>query len=268
MAIISLWIYIFIIICVCIYLIGIRTTKKEVPKSEVTPEQTVMLLATVLNNVHDPNENIIDTIPIELQVPSPGHYHVIEYPNFISDELCEQLKMSAESNFKPSKVYSINGVNEKMVYESRISKTATFHNIYSQQVSEHVANWTKIPVTYQEKIQVTKYEENGKFDYHHDTNPKNRLRQNWSRMITVMIYLNGGPNDSLVGGETEFKYINKSIKPEKGKAVLFWSVRPTEKGGELIMDSVHRGSVVKRGEKWICNIWIHSEPSVSDARYQ
>jgi len=217
-----------------------------------------------------PELEFLTHIPMPLQVPAQGSYHVVEYPNFISDELCEQLKYSALPDLQKSAVY--NGLkigNTSTQHQARISKGTTLRNIYSDQVAEYVANWTKIPKEYQEYIQVIKYDEQGVFDFHYDTVPANRSLPSWSRMITVMIYLNGGPYDEeqpLLGGETEFPAIDKVIKPEKGKAVLFWSVRPNEK--ELIKESIHKGCVVKSGEKWICNVWIHCQPFLVDARYQ
>lgn len=220
-----------------------------------------------------PEQDFLSNIPIQLKVPSTGSYRVIEYPNFISDELCEQLKYSALPELKTSAVYNAFKIgNTSTNDQTRISKGSTLRNIYSDQVAEYVANWTKIPREYQEYVQVIKYDEQGVFDFHYDTVPANRSLPSWSRMITVMIYLNGGPNDPeetpLLGGETEFPAIDKTIRPEKGKAVLFWSVRPNEKGGELIKESLHKGSIVKSGEKWICNVWIHSQPFIVDARYQ
>jgi prolyl 4-hydroxylase len=219
----------------------------------------------------EPELEFLVDLPIQLRVPSPGSYRVVEYPHFLSDQLCDLLIESAGPYLETSGVY--NGLkieHTSTKHTSRISKNATVRNNITERVADQVADWTRIPREYQEYIQVIKYDEQGVFDFHYDTIPANRSIPSWSRMITVMVYLNGGETDSpeLLGGETEFPAIDKIIKPEKGKAVLFWSVRPSAKGSELIKESLHKGAVVKSGEKWICNIWIHSQPFLVDARYR
>lgn len=69
------------------------------------------------------------------------------------------------------------------------------------------------------------------------------------RYITFLIYL----NDNFEGGHTNFPNINKSIIPQKGKAVLFYNVN---KDGSIIPESLHQGSHIINGTKWIANKWI------------
>ena len=104
---------------------------------------------------------------------------------------------------------------------------------------------------------VAKYDKNGKFDSHYDCcvyddEEKCRIMNGNSgeRRSTLMIYL----NDDFEGGETEFEKIGLKIKPEKGKAILFWS---TDDNGKTIDNSLHRGNKVISGTKMICTKWSH-----------
>ena len=69
------------------------------------------------------------------------------------------------------------------------------------------------------------------------------------RYLTVLFYLNDVPE----GGETVFPNINKSVKPEKRKVVIFQNVNDD---GVIIKQAFHGGEPVKEGEKWIANKWI------------
>ena len=53
-----------------------------------------------------------------------------------------------------------------------------------------------------------------------------------------------------------FPYLNLEIKPKKGKGILF---RTLDKNDNIILESLHGGKPVIKGEKWICNNWIHNK---------
>ena len=72
------------------------------------------------------------------------------------------------------------------------------------------------------------------------------------RRITIIIYL----NENFKGGETVFPKINISVKPQTGKAAVFWS---TDDNDAVITEAYHGGNPVSEGEKWICNKWVHAK---------
>ena len=85
-----------------------------------------------------------------------------------------------------------------------------------------------------------KYDENDHFGaLHSERISLNTLH----RVLVWMTYLNDVPE----GGETEFPLFGLRIKPEKGKT-LIWPAEWTH---------AHRGSVVKRGPKYITTGWLH-----------
>jgi hypothetical protein len=76
------------------------------------------------------------------------------------------------------------------------------------------------PLTHIEFVQITKYEKDGKFDYHYDTDPLLKHHTISSRIATLMFYL----NEDFEGGNTNFPYIQTTVIPSTGKAVLFYNV--------------------------------------------
>ena len=64
-----------------------------------------------------------------------------------------------------------------------------------------------------------------------------------NRCLVWMIYL----NDDYEGGETEYLYYKKRIKPEKGK-LLIWPAGMTH---------CHRGGLVLSGTKYIATGWFY-----------
>ena len=64
-----------------------------------------------------------------------------------------------------------------------------------------------------------------------------------SRFIVTMMYL----NDVEEGGETEFLYQHRRIKPKKGRVVLWPAQWP----------HTHRGNPPLSGEKYIATSWIY-----------
>jgi prolyl 4-hydroxylase len=115
---------------------------------------------------------------------------------------------------------------------------------------------------YQEELQVAKYEQGGKFDPHTDACDQddafcerfNKGAKN--RYATLLVYL----NDDYEGGQTVFTNADIRIQPKKGKAIFFIGAEfPTAEKtqGRVDMRSVHTGTKVLRGVKWICTKWVH-----------
>ena len=105
-------------------------------------------------------------------------------------------------------------------------------------------------------MQVVNYQKGGFFKPHYDACEGakefcHRMNGNIGpRYLTVLFYL----NDNFDGGETVFPKINKTIKPKKGKAIIFKNV---DDNGVVINQSLHGGEPILSGEKWIANKWIH-----------
>jgi prolyl 4-hydroxylase len=165
------------------------------------------------------------------------------------------IKMS-EPKLVDSMVYGAE--TDNVTLESRISKQCWFGNEDQliDKISDTCASATSTHKNCQEQLQVVKYAKGGFFVPHFDPCEGDEQfcermnRESGHRKYTVLIYL----NDDFEGGETEFPELKKSVKPEKGKAVIFRSV---DDNGNIIPESKHGGNPVTQGEKWVCNKWIH-----------
>jgi prolyl 4-hydroxylase len=182
-------------------------------------------------------------------------YSVKEIPNFLTHEECDYIMNHSTPQLKPSAIY--NGNEDRNNSNERLSKQCWLdnHNDMANKISEKVAKLTGTEKEHQEMLQVVRYDEGGHFVPHHDacTGTSEFCKRMDSyigpRYLTVLIYL----NDDYKGGSTVFPRINKSVVPEKGKAVLFYNVT---KDGTVINDSLHGGSKVENGNKWIANKWV------------
>ena len=73
------------------------------------------------------------------------------------------------------------------------------------------------------------------------------------RIATLIMYL----NDVESGGSTIFPDIGLDVLPHKGNAVFF---AYSSERGELDNRTLHGGSPVSGGEKWIATKWIRVAP--------
>lgn len=108
-----------------------------------------------------------------------------------------------------------------------------------------------------EQLQMVHYSPGEEYTAHHDFGyNKMHLPHQPSRSINMLLYL----NDVEEGGETQFpRWLNAetreglNVKPEKGKAVLFFMILPDGNSDDLTQ---HAALPVIRGEKWMTNLWI------------
>ena len=111
-----------------------------------------------------------------------------------------------------------------------------------------------------EELQLVHYDVRQEYTAHHDFGYSHIDDEaQGQRFATLLLYLNEG----MVGGETAFpRYANGEtfhelkVKPETGKAVLFYSQLPD---GNFDDFSQHSAKPILSGEKWLINLWI-SDP--------
>ena len=72
------------------------------------------------------------------------------------------------------------------------------------------------------------------------------------RVVTFLLYL----NDGYEGGETDFPRAKLRYKGRKGDALFFANLR----SGEPDPASLHCGTPILQGEKWLFSQWIHDRP--------
>lgn len=122
-----------------------------------------------------------------------------------------------------------------------------------QRITERIVNVTGVPKSHYEEFQVLQYEVGQEYKKHHDMNPSNVGRVGGVRILTFFLYL----SDVEEGGGTEFPDLGITVKPKRGRAVLWPSVldKYPEKQDVLTM---HAALPVEKGTKYAANHWIHS----------
>jgi prolyl 4-hydroxylase len=185
-----------------------------------------------------------------------GAYYIREIPNFLSKDECLKIREISKNRLSKSRVYtSNNDIEDKNVRISEQCWLKDLDDPLLSIISERVERITGTSKNSQEELQVVKYGEGGFYKPHYDacnkaTDDCARLNKGLGpRYITLIMYL----NDEFDGGETFFPRIQTSIKPEMGKAAIFYNV---DREGEILPKSLHGGLDVRNGEKWIANKWI------------
>jgi prolyl 4-hydroxylase len=226
-----------------------------------------LLLLTILFSLHFINTTTKRTEGFQYSKIVPhtfeNNYVITEIYGFLSYDECDEIiNLARKKGFEESTVADTETASGSSINKSvRTSKTCwidDFENAIANKITESSIEMTKIPRENHEELQVAKYDIGGKFDRHHDycdidgnDNYCDKFNRNsGNRRSTLLVYL----NDNFNGGETEFVQLGLKIKPEKGKAILFWNV--DEKGG-LYTQSEHCGNPVLNGEKIIATKWSH-----------
>jgi prolyl 4-hydroxylase len=140
----------------------------------------------------------------------------------------------------------------------RKSQTAWLHrdDPVVSKIIGRVCDLVKISPKNAEKMQVVKYDQNGYYNLHYDASCDDRPecvefeKNGGQRVITMLIYL----NNEYDGGETDFPKLGSKYKPPKNSGLLFYSLE--KNGNKCHPLSIHAGTPVKSGNKYIANIWL------------
>lgn len=183
-----------------------------------------------------------------------NNFELWELYNVLTEDECKKIiQMGEEEGFYESRVYNKNGQDE-LDTKNRLSGTISFTNKSDpviMRISEMTEQLTGLPIENQEFLQLTKYNEGGKYKPHFDTGIGDTDNKGaGDRRATFLIYL----NDDFKGGETNFPSIGLTIQPKRGKAILFWN---TDKDENIYEESKHQGMSVLEGQKYICTKWSH-----------
>lgn len=206
-------------------------------------------------------KNVIYNIPF--REPIYNEFPIYEIPNFLPNELCDKLNEYQRTNENiVSRTFGTyltgdSTKNRKWIVNDphiRISYKVFLPKELSDLIFPYIEKLMNISKEYIEPLKIVYYPTGGKFSAHYDVIPDDKSLMSWSRFMTMIIYI----NDDFEGGETEFPNVNKIVIPEKGKAVLFWVVRQTENGPEMLKDGIHQANIVRKGEKRIINVWFHN----------
>jgi prolyl 4-hydroxylase len=179
---------------------------------------------------------------------------------FLTEEQCNQLIEMGKPQVKRSTSYHIQDGSES-VSDHRTSEHMFLPRMANELVTtveQMVERQTRIPLDHQEGIQIAHYVPGTFFKSHHDyfdpryAGAERTLNRGGNRVATFMIYLNSIPEG--YGGETYFNKAGMSVRPDIGKACLWYNLYP-----DLTVDksTEHEGRTPKEPyDKWIATIWI------------
>ena len=208
--------------------------------------------------------NVIDTgdrnVDILMVLNAP---RVVIFGNLLSPEECDELVAQSRSKLQRSTVVTPE-TGAWDGHEHRTSNGTHFERGETDLVRRIEARLSELvgfPVDHGEPIQILNYLVGGEYrphwDYFDPAQPGNEkvLENGGQRVATLIMYL----NDVEAGGSTVFPDIGLDVLPRKGNAVYF---AYTTEAGELDKRTLHGGSPVAQGEKWIATKWIRQRPFV------
>lgn len=182
---------------------------------------------------------------------------VVVFGDVLSARECEELIARARDRLTRSQVV-MHDSQESTLSDYRTSEGTWFArgaDPFIERLERRLAALMNWPVENGEGLQVLRYGVGAEYRPHHDyfapDKPSSALHttSGGQRVATLVIYLNDVP----AGGETIFPDAHLSVAPQRGAAVYF---RYANARGQLDPLSLHGGSPVREGEKWVMTKWV------------
>ena len=133
-----------------------------------------------------------------------------------------------------------------------------FEQVYLNLLQNRLAAAAGLPLRQAEALILLRYGPGQEYRPHRDVLPPSHYIPlgaggSGQRLRTVIAYL----NTPDAGGETAFPLLARNITAERGRIVRFDSL---DTDGNMLQTSLHAGTPVKQGVKWICTLWFHEGP--------
>ncbi|MGM9987706.1 MAG: 2OG-Fe(II) oxygenase [Bacillaceae bacterium] len=170
---------------------------------------------------------------------------VVVLANVLSDEECEALIEMSRNTMKRSKIgvsRQTNNIRTSCGTFLEACETVTT-------IEKRIASIMNVPVEHGEGLHILKYTVGQEYKAHYDFFAENSAAATNNRISTLVMYLNHVEE----GGETFFPKLNFSISPKRGMAVYFEYFYQDSSLNNL---TLHGGSPVTKGEKWVATQWI------------
>ncbi|MDR2336089.1 MAG: 2OG-Fe(II) oxygenase [Burkholderiaceae bacterium] len=191
-------------------------------------------------------------VEVLMEVADP---RIVLFGGLLSREECEALIEAAQPRLARSKTVETRTGGEE-VNASRTSEGMFFQrgeNDVVKKLEARIARLVNWPQENGEGLQILHYGPGAEYKPHYDYFDPNEpgtptiLKRGGQRVGTLVIYLNNPDK----GGGTVFPDIHLEVSPRQGNAVFFSYERahPNTK-------TLHGGSPVIEGEKWIATKWL------------
>lgn len=175
---------------------------------------------------------------------------------FFSADECRLFIACAQPHLHASQTADpITGVPHTL--QVRTSSEASFDPLMESSALRvaqlRMATAAGIDLPHAEQLTVLRYLPGQQYRPHRDYLPPGTLQMDrphaGNRTRTVCVYLNAVD----AGGATTFPAVDLRVDPVPGRAVIFDNLTPD---GSPEPDSLHAGTPVEAGEKWLATLWI------------
>ena len=180
---------------------------------------------------------------------------VVLFGDVLSDEECDGIVALAGKRLARSETVAT-GSDGSEVNSARTSDGMFFERCETElirRVESRIATLLRWPLDHGEGLQVLRYRPGAEYQPHYDyfdpahVGTPAILKRGGQRVGTLVIYL----NTPGAGGSTIFPDIGLDVAPVKGNAVFFSYDRPHQS-----TQTLHGGSPVIEGEKWVATKWL------------
>lgn len=178
---------------------------------------------------------------------------VYVWKNFLLPEACDAVVALIDQRLRDST--TTDAFADPKIRTSRTSDIGMLGHDLIMQLDELMAEAIGIHWSYTDVTQGQRYDLDQEYKAHYDYFvPGTREHQVFcqftgQRTWTFMIYL----NDVEEGGGTRFRRLEKTIMPEKGKALIWNNLNPD---GTINPYTLHHGMKVRKGSKYVITKWF------------
>lgn len=189
-----------------------------------------------------------------LQVP-----RLVVFGALLSNDECDALVECARSRLKPSATFNAE-TGEDELHASRTSQGVHLPSdgdALLECVERRIATLLDWPLENGETLQVLHYGPGAEYRPHYDwfdpdaPGAEAALSRGGQRVASLVMYL----NTPARGGSTSFPDAGFEVPAVKGNAVFFSYDRP-----HAMTRTLHAGSPVLEGEKWVATKWLRERP--------
>lgn len=180
---------------------------------------------------------------------------VVVFGELLSDEECDGIVALAAKRLARSETVA-SSADGSEINSARTSDGMFFERCETElirRVESRIATLLRWPLDHGEGLQVLRYRPGAEYQPHYDyfdpghASTPGIIARGGQRVGTLVVYL----NTPVAGGATVFPDIGLDVAPVKGNAVFFSYDRPHPS-----TQTLHGGSPVIEGEKWVATKWL------------
>jgi prolyl 4-hydroxylase len=196
----------------------------------------------------------INSIKPVIALDSP---RLIVFDHFLSDAECDTLISLSQAKMQDSTVLDPE-TGQFVLHPERTSRGTYFEHQSSPviiAIENRISQLFGFAVNQQEAIQILHYAVGREYRPHFDffppdeTGSQQAIAEAGQRLATLIMYL----NTPTEGGTTDLPNIGLSVTAKKGSAIYFENI---DLQGQPNNDTLHAGTPVLAGEKWIATKWL------------